>query len=101
MPVPILGEMLSSRDLSELVAYDQITVPTAVKTEYYFALIAWILCEQNRDRKKHPKAFELKDFLLKPKRKRKKPMTDDEMFNVLSALCGVISADNSETQRAT
>lgn len=59
------------------------------RNDYNAALVSMVIAEVNRDRKKSPKPFQISDFLLflkKKKSKPKQPMTDKEIFNVLSVL---------------
>jgi hypothetical protein len=100
--------MISSHHFAELIAYDRLRVPDGVKSEYYLCLIAWLLCEINRDKKARPAPFKLDDFFLPDRtkrRKRKKKQTSDEMFEFLKALTlsmggTVPDGDSSEAKRA-
>lgn len=76
---------MSSRELTEWMAYDAIEPIGGYRVDYGFAMVAAMIANANRDPKKRPQPFEIEDFMLfKPKRE----LSQDEIAAKIAVTFG-------------
>lgn len=91
--------MLSGQQLAEWEAFLQIEPLEGDKTEFMLAQLCSIVANVNRDSKKRPQPFEVKDFMLQLDPKPKKRMSQDELKEAVLGLASAFGAKPSKKKR--
>lgn len=93
-----MQERISHREFCELLAMERMSPPSETLIQLYLAQLALLIAESNRDAKQQPEPFKLSDFLMRPKRrKRKRVMQDSEIEAFFRALAGAQNGNYSDT----
>ena len=86
MTVADLSERLSEEELTYWMAYNLISPFGDFRQDVAGAQICAVLANINRDKKKRPNPYEIRDFLPFNPRKQQKKQTVEEMKEVLTGL---------------
>lgn len=99
-PVRLLQQNISWGEFKELQAYERIRPHQDTQLRLYLAQLAMLIAESNRDADKRKSPFELKEFIMRFRKRRAKKQTEDDMIAICKMMAdlwpyrGSVNGDN-------
>lgn len=86
MTVRDLSQRLTEEEFGEWLAYDSISPIGGNRIDILAAQICSVIANVNRNQKKKPSPYTIKDFLLFQEKEEKKKQTPEEALSILKAV---------------